>query len=107
MPVIGIVRCELQVGPATDCAPHFTPQPATSFPTHFFQPRDTRMIASASRCLITATLILFASGARADVASPNVPSPTNSSRIQLAQAGNPPQAAELPTGRPQAAATLS
>ncbi|MGZ5842846.1 MAG: hypothetical protein ACXWJ8_13060, partial [Xanthobacteraceae bacterium] len=59
------------------------------------------MIASASRCLITATLVLFASGARADVMSPN-----DTGRIRLAQAGVPPAAAQLPVERPQAAATL-
>ena len=60
------------------------------------------MIASASRCLITATIILFAPGACADVISKD-----SSGSIRLAQAANPPQAGELPVGRPQAAATLS
>jgi hypothetical protein len=68
------------------------------------------MIASASRCLIASTLILFASGARADFISRDAAS-TDSGRIRLAQAGNSPQvadqAAALPVGRPQAAATLN
>jgi hypothetical protein len=64
------------------------------------------MIGSAPRCLITATLILFASGARADILSKDIVS-TDSGRIRLAQAGDPPAATALPVQRPQAASTLN
>ena len=60
------------------------------------------MIGWASRCLVAATIILFASGARADVALPK-----DSGRIQLAQAGVPSAAPDLPAQIPQAASRLS
>src|SRR5581483_2678981 len=60
------------------------------------------MIASASRCLITAALVLFAFGARAADTTA-----TDSGAIRLAQADNPSVAADLPAGPAQAAATLS